>query len=58
LAPAEIGSHCSIRLFRIDYAFVPARGAGRLIHAEVINTPLTRLASDHLPLLLEWDLAF
>ncbi len=44
-------------IFRIDYAFVPARWAGRLLHAEVVNTPLTRLASDHLPLLLEWDLA-
>ncbi len=43
-------------IFRIDYAFVPTPWAHRLIFAEVLDNDLTRMASDHLPLLLEWDL--
>lgn len=43
-------------IFRIDYAFVPTRWANRLVYAEVLDNDLTRVASDHLPLLLEWDL--
>ena len=37
-------------------AFVPTRWANRLVYAEVLDNYLTRIASDHLPLLLEWDL--
>ena len=40
---------------RIDHAFVG--GPLDLIRAEAIRTPLARIASDHLPLLLEFHLA-
>lgn len=43
-------------IFRIDYVFVPTLWANRLVYAEVVDNYLTRMASDHLPLLLEWDL--
>jgi endonuclease/exonuclease/phosphatase family metal-dependent hydrolase len=40
---------------RLDYAFVPAGFAERLRSCEVVNGPDTADASDHFPLLIEFD---
>lgn len=40
---------------RLDYAFVPSGFADRLRSCEVINGPDTADASDHFPLLVEFD---
>jgi exodeoxyribonuclease-3 len=40
---------------RLDYAFVPARYAPRIASCRVIIGPAARLASDHFPLLVEFN---
>lgn len=42
---------------RLDYAFVPAAARGRLRTCEVVNGQETLAASDHFPLLIEFDAA-
>ncbi len=42
-------------LVRIDYIWVPRRWAWTLHVARVVDTPLTRRASDHLPVCVVWD---
>ena len=44
----------SFPLARIDYMWVPAQWAWTLAQARVVDTPLTREASDHLPVCLHW----
>lgn len=41
-------------LARIDYMWIPAQWAWALAQARVVDTPLTREASDHLPVCLHW----
>jgi exodeoxyribonuclease-3 len=40
---------------RLDYVFVPAAWAGQLRTCEVVDGPAAAAASDHLPLLAEFD---
>jgi exodeoxyribonuclease-3 len=40
---------------RLDYFFVPGRNTGAARSCEVVDTPEARIASDHLPLLAEFD---
>jgi endonuclease/exonuclease/phosphatase family metal-dependent hydrolase len=42
---------------RLDYVFLPAPLAPRLRACEIVKTPDTSAASDHLPLLAELDLS-
>jgi endonuclease/exonuclease/phosphatase family metal-dependent hydrolase len=41
---------------RLDYVFVPQQFAGQLIHCEVITEAAKTKASDHLPLLAQFEL--
>ena len=41
---------------RLDYVFLPARYVSPLLSCVVIDTPLARTASDHLPLLAEIEM--
>ncbi|MEA3336077.1 MAG: endonuclease/exonuclease/phosphatase family protein [Chloroflexota bacterium] len=41
--------------FRIDYIFVPQPIAGKLVSCRTLSGPLVDLASDHRPLLAEFD---
>lgn len=45
-------------LVRIDYIWIPRRWAWALHVARVVDTPLTRRASDHLPVCVFWDHPF
>lgn len=40
---------------RLDYFFVPGRDVARALTCEVVDTPQARLASDHVPLLAEFE---
>jgi exodeoxyribonuclease-3 len=41
---------------RLDYAFVPSSSAGSIISCEVVHHPEATAASDHLPVIAEFEI--